>query len=187
MQEIFDKKAILKNEKGQVNFDLFHEISTNLVADLPDTFFIFKQNPKTALNLNKKDGFLTEILNKMDILTTEVNFFETILAEITEKFPLVLAPLCLHKAENIKEVLIQIKSLLTENGIFVGNFFGLSSLEELGILLASEDISICGQPLQRILPLMEIKTIGMLLSGAGFKNVVVQNVPISFNFANLLV
>ena len=78
MQEIFDKKAILKNEKGQVNFDLFHEISTNLVADLPDTFFIFKQNPKTALNLNKKDGFLTEILNKMDILTTEVNFFETI-------------------------------------------------------------------------------------------------------------
>jgi hypothetical protein len=67
MQEIFDKKAILKNEKGQVNFDLFHEISSNLGGDLTDTFFIFKQNPKTALNLNRKDGFLTDILNKMDI------------------------------------------------------------------------------------------------------------------------
>ena len=81
---------------------------------------------------------------------------------------------------NIEDYFKQVQELLKENGFFIGTFFGLNNLRELGEVLAEEDIKICGQPLQRMLPLMDIKTIGMLLSKAGFKKVVVQSLEFEF-------
>jgi NADH dehydrogenase [ubiquinone] 1 alpha subcomplex assembly factor 5 len=185
MQEIFDRKAILKQEGGQKDFRLYHSISKILAEDLEESFLIYKKKLQKALNLNTKDGFLPDLLKKQSIETREVNIFEADLNEISDKFELILAPLFLHKANNIKVVLKDIKNLLLSGGMFVGTFFGLSNLQDLGILLSNEDVSICGQPLQRMLPLVDIKTIGNMLSEAGFKSPVVYSFPVSFKFENL--
>jgi NADH dehydrogenase [ubiquinone] 1 alpha subcomplex assembly factor 5 len=185
MQEIFDLKSIIMQGEKRKDFRLYHAISEILAEDLEESFLIYKKKLQKALNLNGKDGFLPDLLKKQGIETREVNIFEADFQEISDKFDLILAPLFLHKTNNIKGVLMDIKTLLLSGGMFVGTFFGLSNLQDLGILLSNEDISICGQPLQRMLPLVDIKTIGNMLSEAGFKSPVVYSFPVSFEFENL--
>jgi hypothetical protein len=185
MQEIFDLKAIIMQEEKRKDFRLYNAISEILAEDLEESFLIYRKKLQKALNLNGKDGFLPDLLKKQGIETREVNIFEADFQEISDKFDLILAPLFLHKTNNIKGVLKDIKNLLLNGGMFVGTFFGLSNLQDLGILLSNEDISVCGQPLQRMLPLMDIKTIGNMLSEAGFQSPVVYSFPVSFEFENL--
>lgn len=185
MQEIFEKSAILINEAKQTDFKLFHQVSDVIIETLEETLLIYGKVLTKALNLNKKDGYFSQKLIAKGISAKDLEFFNTDLKEEKEKFPLILAPLCLHKVSNINETMIEIRELLNEKGIFIGTFFGLGNLEELGKLLASEDIKICGQAMQRLLPLIDIKTIGSILTKAGFKNIVIETIPISFEFESL--
>lgn len=156
MQEIFDTAKILKQTR--VDFSLYEKVNEVLQECVEDAKFIYSFGPTSFLTLD----FLQN------------------LAMIEGRFDVISAPLFLHKMNNIEDYFKQVKGLLNENGFFIGTFFGLNNLRELGEVLAEEDIKICGQPLQRMLPLMDIKTIGMLLSKNGFKKVVVQSLELEF-------
>jgi hypothetical protein len=157
MNEVFDEKFILRAGQRQADFRLYNAIYSKLLEMVEEAKFFYNISAVQTV-------LLQQDFTKADCI---------------------MAPLTLHKTNNIEGVLKNIKGKLNRKGLFVGNFFGLENLRELGELLASEDAKIIGQPLVRMLPLLEIKTIGGLLQKAGFKNVMVFNEEICFDFANL--
>jgi len=174
MQEIFDENKIKINYEKQTDYTLYEEICKIIIDDVKDIIFIHNLQPKLGFNLNPQNNFFEENFKEFEISTTQKG-----------KFDYICAPLLLHKVNNLDLFLNNIKSKLNQNGIFCGNFFGLNNLQELGALLATEDISLCGQPLQRLLPLIDIKTVGMILQKNGFKNIAVSSISLSFEFENL--
>ena len=174
MQEIFDERKIIINAKRQTDYTLYEEICKIIIDDVKDVTFIHNLHPKLGVNLNPQNNFFEENFKAFEISKTKEG-----------KFDYICAPLLLHKVNNLDLFLNNIKARLNSNGIFCGNFFGLGNLQELGTLLAEEDISACGQPLQRLLPLIDIKTVGMILQKNGFKNIAVSSIPLSFEFESL--
>lgn len=157
MQEIFDSKFIASKKSKQTDFRLYEAVYNTLLEAVEDAKFFYGINPKKIALLNEGD----------------------------EGADCILAPLSLHKQNDITNALKQIKAKLNKNGLFAGNFFGLNNLQELGELLAKEDVKHIGQPLHRMLPLMDIKTVGGLLQGAGFSQIVASNEVIEFEFTSL--
>jgi hypothetical protein len=165
MQEIFDSQFILKQEVKIRDFALKMQIEALLLEAFSDAKFFYRIEPKEEVHLSFQDlGNLEEACKGADAI---------------------FAPLVLHKTNNIDDVLSRLKNCLNKNGILLGNFFGLGNLQELGELFAKEDFKRCGMPIPRMLPLMEIKTVGAILQKAGFKNIVVASEEIEFEFANL--
>ena len=161
MKEIFDDAFKVKSLAKHTDFTLFNSIYNILLESLEDAKFFYSINPQSSTIL--KNANLNE----------------------SWKADAIFCPQFLHKLNNIEGVLKNVKSKLNEGGIFLGNFFGLANLKELGELLATEDVKQIGQPLHRMLPLMDIKTVGGLLQGAGFSRVVVSNEILEFEFKNL--
>lgn len=160
MQEIFDEKKISINKRKQTDFILLNEVEKIIEERRGDVEFIYNIRPKSVFTINS-------------------------LTLPSAKYDCIIAPMLLHKVNDINLFLQKIKESMNGEGIFYGNFFGLNNLKGLGEFFAKEDIAYCKQPLQRILPLIDIKTIGTMLQKNGFKNVVVESVMLNFEFENL--
>jgi hypothetical protein len=161
MQQIFDESFILKLSKRQTNFELFNHVKNTLFSNLQDAKFFYNINPKNIFILN------------LD------NFNEL------KDSDAVIAPMFFHKKNNIDNALKNIQSKLSERGILLGNIFGSFNLQILGSLLAGHDIKHFGKPLLRMLPAINIKTIGQLLQKHGFSKIVVSSEFVDFDFSNL--
>lgn len=161
MQEIFDEAKVLKEIKRQKDFTLLNLVMEELGEMLEEAKILY------ALKPNKRPLVLKPLQN------------------VNETEDVILAPLVLHKTNNIEVKFAEIKNRLSINGIFIGTFFSLNNLKELFTELAKQDATLCGQPIPRSLPLMDIKTIGMLLNNAGFKNPIVFTQNFEFTFKNL--
>jgi hypothetical protein len=164
MQEIFDVDFILKAKAKQTDFALQMQVDALLQEALLDVKFFYGIEPKDEVHLSYQD------LLKLDEI---------------EPSDVIFAPLVLHKANDIDGVLKALRGRLNEKGVLLGSFFGLNNLHELGVLFAEEDVKRCGMPIQRMLPLIDIKTVGGILQKAGFKNIVVASEEIEFQFSNL--
>jgi hypothetical protein len=164
MQEIFDTKFILNAKNKQQDFVLQMQVEALLQEALLDAKFFYGIDPENEVHLSYQN-----LMNLDEIKSVDAIF----------------APLILHKANNIEGVLTSLKKSLNNTGILLGNFFGLGNLHDLGVLFANEDAKRCGMPIQRMLPLMDIKTVGSILQKTGFKNIVVASEEVEFEFANL--
>ena len=164
MQEIFDTKFILNAKQKQRDFALQMQVEALLQEALLDAKFFYGIEPENEVHLSYQD-----LMNLGEIKDADVIF----------------APLILHKANNIDGVLNSLKKSLNNKGILLGNFFGLNNLYDLGALFANEDAKRCGMPIQRMLPFMDIKTVGSILQKAGFKNIVVASEEVEFEFPSL--
>lgn len=174
MQEIFDTEKIKINKLKQSDYTLYDEICKIILDDLEDVIFIHNLTPKRGLNLNPQNNFFTENCKHFEVTNIKEG-----------RFDYICAPLLLHKMNNLDLFFTDIKQNVNPNGIFCGTFFGLENLRELGEELAKEDIKLIGQPLQRLLPVIDIKTIGMMLQKNGFKNIAVSSSTLTFEFNNL--
>lgn len=178
MQAIFDENKILRCESERTNFVLFESICEHFLDIIEDIFFIYNINPTEILDLKPQNHYLAQILNPKGIkVFTDIEKFE--------KWNFIASILNLHKTNNIIKSLTKIKDILNVNGLFIGTFFGLNNLQKLGELLAQEDIKIIGRTLPRMLPLTDIKTVGTMLTSAGFKNTVIQSVQFVYSFQTL--
>jgi SAM-dependent methyltransferase len=172
MQEIFHSNTVFLLEKRQTDFTLYEEICDLIFEDIETIRPIYQLPPlKTFLDLNPKNGY-----------------FKSLFSEITEdeKNPdIISCILKLHKTNKINEVLKEIKALLKSGGMFVGTFFGVENLLEVRELIGKLDIKLSGRAFPRFLPVIDIKTIGMMLQSVGFKNVVVSSLKLEYKFNNL--
>ena len=89
------------------------------------------------------------------------------------KFPqkgydLVIHGMSLHHSNDPVGQLIQCRSAMKKNGLFLGIFLGGQTLNELRVSITSAEIELTGGISPRILPMIDIRDAGSFLMRAGF-------------------
>jgi SAM-dependent methyltransferase len=83
-------------------------------------------------------------------------------------FDLVLSCLTLHWANDLTGALVQIRRVLSPDGLFLGILAGGDSFHELRAALAAAETEIAGGLSPRVLPMTEVRDAGALMQRAGF-------------------
>jgi NADH dehydrogenase [ubiquinone] 1 alpha subcomplex assembly factor 5 len=107
------------------------------------------------------------------------------LSGLQEKFDLIISNLELHFINDIKGYLVEIKSKLNNDGVFLASFFGGESLYELKRVFmhaAEQTGSIYST---RSIPFCDIKSVGMLVKNTGFEMPVIDSSDITIKYNNL--
>ena len=89
-----------------------------------------------------------------------------------ERFDLIISNLSLDTVVELPKVLTRIWQSLKVEGVFVGVILGGHTLKELRHSLQRCDEEFFGKIYPRIMPHIDIKSIAMLMQGAGFRDVV---------------
>jgi len=186
-QAIFDRDLINKNYKRWK--DNFHASS-----------FLFKFSEEEIINrlsLIKRDfesvaiigsrncGILFDYLDKknsnidvIDINADEILPFET------DSYDLIISIMELHKINNIKQLLLQIRYSLKEGGAFLGVMAGESNLIELKKAIMMAETEISGGINPRIHPVMGMKSMSGLLQEIGFSMPVIDIEKLTILYKN---
>jgi|GEM_PF-7073258 len=147
-----------------------------------------KTNPLYAKVTELQEEFIEKIviernLQKQNIL--ELESYAQLLARQKSKFDIVKSNFFLHKLNDIEARLGSVKNNLTANGLFYGTFFGEENLVDFSKqTLALQDI-LLGQIYPMSLPVINTKTLGMLLHKIGFSDVSVLNIKQTYTFENV--
>ena len=195
--QIFDRELLIKNlNRFSKNFEqsnfLFHEIANRLKENILD----FKQEFNDILEIGARDGYLGEEISKIKntknlVQTNLTKDFAGIIIddeklELNQQFDLIINFLNLHFVNDVLGNLIKSKTLLKQDGIFIGCFFGGTTLKELREVFNKIELEIYGGISPRIIPFIDVKTAGSLLQKAGFKNVITDSQIIEISYSSLL-
>jgi NADH dehydrogenase [ubiquinone] 1 alpha subcomplex assembly factor 5 len=105
---------------------------------------------------------------EMEIVREVMKFPETLPFE-QNTFDAVLSSMSLHWINDLPSVLKQINGVLKEDSPFIGVMLGGDSLYELRTSLQLADLDRRGGVTARVSPLADVRDVGGLLQGAGFK------------------
>lgn len=100
-------------------------------------------------------------------------------------FDFIFSGLTLHSVNAIPKTLMDIKSLLKPDGLFVCALFGGASLRRLRYALYEAEDMTMGQASPRIAPMIELQQAASLLQKAGFTMPVVDRDMVTVNYASL--
>lgn len=191
--EIFRKRAI-KTGKEQSDFLLCYAVK-DLQYRLKDVNRRFVY----ALDLHSYNNLLANSLIKNNIekvLRVETSHlflrdYENVIVSpredltiIPDGFDLVTSLLSMQFINNLPLYLQQVKSKLKDDGLFIGALLGDGSLNELRQSFIEAEIIENGGASPRISPLIELKTLGDLLSQAGFSFPVVDSEEILVEYSS---
>jgi NADH dehydrogenase [ubiquinone] 1 alpha subcomplex assembly factor 5 len=205
MTAIFDRKLLKHNlDRFSKNFSksdfLFKEISLNLIDNIKD----FKQDFNNILEIGAKDGFLGQKISKIKnskslVQTNFSNKLNTLnphnlkiimddesLCFKENSFDLILNNLNLHFTNDVLGSLIQSKKLLQEKGLFIGCFFGGTTLKELRDVFNQTELELYNGISPRVIPFIDIKDSGALAQKAGFGNIITDSHIIEISYSSLL-
>jgi SAM-dependent methyltransferase len=93
---------------------------------------------------------------------------EEILPYAPESFDLVVSSLSLHAVNDLPGALAQIRRVLKPDGLFLAALFGGETLTELRQAFTAAEIETRGGASPRVAPFAEVRSLGRLLSRAGF-------------------
>jgi SAM-dependent methyltransferase len=123
-----------------------------------------------ALDLNSRmpaNGSLRHLAASWTVATPEI-VDEEHLPYAPESFDLVVSSLALHAVNDLPGALTQIRRVLKPDGLFVASLFGGETLSELRQAFAAAELEMRGGASPRIAPFAEVRSLGGLLSRAGF-------------------
>lgn len=100
-------------------------------------------------------------------------------------FDLVLSALALHWTNDLPGALVQIRSILKPDGLFLGALFGGETLKELRRALTEAELEVAGGASPRVAPFADVRDLGALLQRAGFALPVVDADTIPVSYADL--
>lgn len=98
---------------------------------------------------------------------------------------LVYSLLEMHLIEDLPGLLTAIHQRLAPDGVMLASLFGEDSLHELRHALLQAEAEISGGVAARVIPMLEVQTLGTLLQAAGFTLPVVDVSRITVRYANL--
>jgi hypothetical protein len=118
--------------------------------------------------------------------TLEILADEQFLPLAPSSLDMVISSMALHWVDDLPGTLIQIRQTLKPNGLFLANIIGGTSLLELRDVLAQADIIHGSGMAARVIPVVEVKALGMLLQRAGFDAPVTDSEIITVHYTNIL-
>lgn len=201
---IFDRSK-LKNNRGKalvgINNSLFIKQAAN---DIIDRLKMIDKNLVDILEISTKCGHLTKLLKAIykdaKIIATDMSYplldsfehnnklciDEEHLEFPENSFDLIVYSLGLHSINDVQRFLFNIRKCLKPNGIFIGNFVGGDSLKNLRKSLIGLEIESNSQHSPHISPFIHFDHVPILLSKAGFNEVIVDYENIELKFDNPL-
>jgi len=202
---IFDRSK-LKNNRNKalagINNSLFIK---NAADDVIDRLKMINNNFCNILEISAKCGYLTKLLgstyqNNAEITTTDMSSLlldsfehddKLLIDEEQLEFPensfdLIVYSLGLHFINDVQGFLLNIRKFLKPDGIFIGNFVGGNSLQNLRKFLIELEIASGSKHFPHISPFIHFDHVPILLSQAGFSEVIVDYEHIELKFDNPL-
>ena len=198
---VFNRRAVRRNrDRAQAGFAahdfLFREVAERLLDRLDDV----KRAFPLALDLGCRTGLIgqlrggrggIETLIQCDLSEQMARAAGPPAAVIDEEslpfapgtFDLVLSALALHWTNDLPGVLVQIRSSLKPDGLFLGALFGGATLKELRRALTEAELEISGGAGPRVAPFADVRDLGALLQRANFALPVVDAdlIPVSYD------
>lgn len=101
-------------------------------------------------------------------------------------YDLVTSSLSLHWINDLPGLLIQLYKRMQTNGLLLINLFGAGTLEELRLSMMEADKHCYGGIAPRVIPFIEVKTLGMLLQRAGFEMPITDTETITVHYPDML-
>jgi len=101
------------------------------------------------------------------------------------QWDLIVSPLQLHWVNDVPGVLKQWRQLLTPNGVVMANLWGAETLNELRQALTHCEVEQCGSAAMRVIPMMDVKSLGNLAQQAGFATPITDNDVVTLHFDHL--
>jgi SAM-dependent methyltransferase len=100
-------------------------------------------------------------------------------------FELVASALSLQWVNDLPGALVQIRRVLTPDGLFLAAMFGGQTLTELRIALTSAEAELAGGASPRVAPFADLRDLGALLQRAGFALPVTDAEPLVVRYATM--
>ncbi len=134
-----------------------------------------KKDFKNLVFISPYEKLLKRTKNNQDNILKVQSNFENLPCS-NGKFNLIVSNLCLHTINEKKNHLIKIYDLLSEDGLFLCNFFGEGTLHELKNSLFKADEKIFNGIFMRFAPSLKMVEVSDLLSQIGFKELVSEKI-----------
>lgn len=184
--DIFDR-ALLRRRKARAAgaMDKHAFLLEHAAADLAGRLSIFQRSFDVGLDLGAHGTVLAELL----IQTGKIGrlFRASMVPELCgppdgasllcdeealplapASFDLIVSALCLQLVNDLPGTLLQIRTALKPDGLFLAAMLGGRSLEQLRTAFAKAEVETTGGLSPRIAPFADVRELGQLLQRAGF-------------------
>ena len=208
LEVIFDRALLRQNRARHAkHFKDFNFLYTEVANKIVESLEFLNRDFDTVLEIGARDGYLSkQICLKKKVKTivqTEICNFAKIdnygfvegnriiaddefLPFKENSFDLIVSCLNFHHINLIPQFLLQVKSLLKPDGIFIASFFGEENLSELAHVVFETESEIYGGISPRMSPTIEVKTAAHLMQKAGFVSPISDFEKIEVNYKNPL-
>lgn len=194
--QLFNKKRLYRHhERAMRSFkahDFLFDVASNEIIEMLDGS---SRTFQTCMEIGGRDGRCgKQLLASKKILHLEeidrigkapFLFGDEILPYTEPRFDLILSPLHFHWANDLLGVLIQCRKVLKKDGVLMASLFGGTSLTELRQTMIAVE-SLGGGAAARIIPMIDVKTLGSLMQRAGFSMVVTDSETIDVEYPSAL-
>lgn len=201
MNIIFDREKLKASRNKNVHTikqcSYFQQAAEDIIARLN----YIDQDFSNILDLGCRTGQLTTLLaqhyknaiitatdsspNMLEAMTHDNKLLvdEENLSFTPASFDLITFSLGLHWINDVQKFLLQIRWLLKDNGIFIGNFIGGNSLKMLKRKFVDAEIAAKSPSYSHISPFIHFDHVTPLLSYAGFQEIIVdyENIPLEYS------
>jgi len=181
---IFDPNLVRKHRALGVRDDdvlyLFREGAEGLAGRLAD----INRDFQTILTNGPLAG--ADIVKTAPKNETSADFFEPLSLK-PKTFDLVLSNLTLHWVNDLPGVLIQVRDVLKQDGLFLASLLGGETLKELRESLLFAEGETTGGASPRVSPFADVRDAGDLLARAGFAMPVADMETLSVSYEHPLV
>lgn len=203
MIKTFDRTLLrLRRERAAVHIDDFDFLLRDVAGVLIDRLSMIKKPLPLIVDLGGAHGVLSELLKTRagteTVVTTDLSYNlaarnpmglvadEEIIPFKTASLDGVVSNLALHWVNDLPGALIQIKTALKPDGLFMAAVLGGETLRELRQCLMDAEISVLGGASPRVSPFIDLRDMGALMQRAGFALPVVDSDIVTVEYSTAL-
>lgn len=206
MKALFNLKALSLNRgKAFSSFKNHNFLHKYVAKDIVDRLGLLNIEPKEILELGAREGVLTKLLldkyanadltifESADGLAKKNPCHQKMIAESEEfaedyqsekRADLVVSLLNMHWLNDIEQFLQDIYDAMTNEGVFVANFFGEKTLQKLKYIMLDIESKSGLKHFPHVIPFIKQEAIYRLLQKVGFEFVVVDSEIIDVEYKN---